>query len=216
MKTTITVDVVSDVVCPWCFIGQKKLDLAVALLPDIDVTVNWRPYQLDPTIPKEGVDRQAYMLGKFGSIEKIEQGHRRIGAIGAELGIAFDFDAIKMAANTLDAHRLIRWAGVSGAEMQGRLVRSLFSANFEQGRNIGDPEVLVELAAATGMDGAVVATLLSSQSDVDAVQEEIATAARMGVTGVPCFLIDGRYALMGAQDPETLAEAIQQVPRYPV
>ncbi|WP_312796084.1 DsbA family protein [Tianweitania sp.] len=208
---TLSIDVVSDVVCPWCFIGQKKLDLALGMVPDIDVTLNWRPYQLDPTIPREGTDRQAYMLAKFGSQTKIDQIHARIESIGQELGIAFDFAAIKVAANTLDAHRLIRWAGATGPELQGRVVRNLFSAYFEQGRDIGDPQVLADLAGSSGMDAAVVSALLAAPSDIEAVQQEIATATTMGITGVPCFLLDGRYALMGAQEPEILADAIRQV-----
>lgn len=211
MSKAITIDVVSDVVCPWCFIGQKKLDQALALVPDIHVTINWRPYQLDSTIPKGGVDRQAYMVAKFGSREKIDQIHRRIEAIGQDLGIAFDFGAIKIASNTLDAHRLIRWAGATSADTQGRLARNLFSAYFEQGRDIGDADVLSELAGASGMDTAVTAALLASPADMEDVQQEIATAAQMGITGVPCFLLDRRYALMGAQEPEPIADAIRQV-----
>ena len=211
MSLSVNIDVVSDVVCPWCFIGQKKLDRALSMVPNIDVTVNWRPYQLDPTIPRGGTDRQAYMVAKFGSSEKINQIHARIAATGEELGIAFDFDAIKVAANTLDAHRLIRWAGADGPDVQGRVVRNLFSAFFEQGRDIGRPEILCDLAGNSGMDTAVVSALLPSPSDTEAVQQEIATATSMGITGVPCFLLDRRYALMGAQDPETLADAIRQV-----
>ena len=211
MSRAITIDVVSDVVCPWCFIGQKKLDRALALVSDVDVEINWRPYQLDPTIPKEGVDRQAYMIAKFGSSEKLDQIHARIEAIGQQLGIAFNFGGIKVAANTLDAHRVIRWAGATSAERQGTFTRNLFSAFFEQGRNIGDADVLSDIAASSGMDAAIVAALLASPSDVEAVQQEIATAAQMGITGVPCFLLDRRYALMGAQEPEALADAIRQV-----
>jgi predicted DsbA family dithiol-disulfide isomerase len=151
------------------------------------------------------------MIAKFGSSEKLDQTHARIEAIGQELGIAFDFGAIKVASNTLDAHRLIRWAGATSAETQGNLARDLFSAFFEQGRNIGDADVLSEVASSSGMDAAIVAALLASPSDVDAVQQEIATANQMGITGVPCFLLDRRYALMGAQEPEALADAIRQV-----
>jgi predicted DsbA family dithiol-disulfide isomerase len=210
-RETVSIDVVSDVVCPWCFIGQKRLDKAIAKWPAIDVEVRWRPFQLDPTIPREGKDRKRYMLDKFGSEERIRQIHERVEALGAAEGINFAFDAIKVAANTLDAHRVIRWAGTVSNEVQNRLVRRLFKLNFEEGRDIGDPAVLIEAARDAGVDAAVVETLLPTDADVDAVRNEITTASRMGITGVPCFLLEGKYAVMGAQDTEVLADAISQV-----
>ncbi|MDW6023036.1 DsbA family protein [Mesorhizobium sp. BAC0120] len=210
-REAITVDVVSDVVCPWCFIGQKRLDTAIGEVPDVTVEVRWRPFQLDPTIPAEGKDRKRYMLEKFGSEERIRQIHARVEAVGEAEGINFAFDAIKVAPNTLDAHRVIRWAGAADTDTQNRLVRRLFKLNFEEGRNIGDHAVLIEAAREAGMDAAVVETLLPTDADVDNVRNEIATAQRMGITGVPCFLLEGRYAVMGAQDSATLADAIRQV-----
>ena len=207
---SITVDVVSDVVCPWCFIGQKRLDKAIAA-SGVDVHINWRPFQLDPTIPPEGKARHEYMLGKFGSEERIREIHARIEPLGAAEGISFAFDAIKVAPNTLDAHRVIRWAGAAGEDVQNKLVRKLFQLNFEEGKNIGDHAVLIEAAREAGMDAAIVETLLPTDADVEAVRGEIATASRMGVTGVPCFLLEGKYAVMGAQDAATLADAIKQV-----
>lgn len=210
-RETVSVDVVSDVVCPWCFIGQKRLDKAIAQLGDLDVEVRWRPYQLDPTIPPEGMDRKRYMLDKFGSEERIRQIHARVEALGEAEGIDFAFDAIKVAPNTLDAHRVIRWAGAAGGEQQNRLVRRLFQLNFELGRNVSDHTVLAAAAGEAGMDAAVVETLLPTNADVENVRTEIATAQRMGITGVPCFLLEGRYAVMGAQDTDALADAIRQV-----
>ena len=207
----ITVDVVSDVVCPWCFIGQKRLDKAISAVGDAEVHVRWRPFQLDPTIPPQGKDRREYMLAKFGSDERIRDIHARIEPLGEAEGISFAFDAIKVAPNTLDAHRLIRWAGAAGEAVQNRLVRRLFQMNFEEGVNIGDHEVLIEAAREAGMDASVVATLLPTDADVEAVRTEIATASRMGISGVPCFLLEGKYAVMGAQDVDTLADAIRQV-----
>ncbi|MEI9413552.1 DsbA family oxidoreductase [Mesorhizobium sp. Cs1321R2N1] len=207
----ITVDVVSDVVCPWCFIGQKRLDKAVAAAGDVEVHIRWRPFQLDPTIPPQGKDRRDYMLAKFGGDERIREIHARIEPLGEAEGISFAFDAIKVAPNTLDAHRLIRWAGAAGEDVQNRLVRRLFQLNFEEGVNIGDHTVLIEAAREAGMDSSVVETLLPSDADVEAVRTEIATASRMGITGVPCFLLEGKYAVMGAQDADTLADAIRQV-----
>ena len=209
--SAITVDVVSDVVCPWCFIGQKRLDKAVAAAGDVDVHIRWRPFQLDPTIPPQGKDRREYMRAKFGSDERIREIHARIEPLGEAEGISFAFDAIKVAPNTLDAHRLIRWAGAAGEAVQNRLVRRLFQLNFEEGVNIGDHAVLVEAAREAGMDASVVATLLPTDADVEAVRTEIATASRMGISGVPCFLLEGKYAVMGAQDVDTLADAIRQV-----
>jgi predicted DsbA family dithiol-disulfide isomerase len=208
---SITVDVVSDVVCPWCFIGQKRLDKAIAAADGIDVHIRWRPFQLDPTIPAEGVDRHDYMIGKFGSDQRIGEIHARIEPLGEAEGISFAFDAIKVAPNTLDAHRVIRWAGAAGEDVQNRLVRRLFQLNFEEGVNIGDHAALTEAAREAGMDASVVETLLPTDADVEAVRTEIATASRMGITGVPCFLIEGKYAVMGAQDADTLADAIRQV-----
>ncbi|MER9138956.1 DsbA family protein [Mesorhizobium sp. M0830] len=207
----VTVDVVSDVVCPWCFIGQKRLDKAIAAVGDIDVHIRWRPFQLDPTIPPQGKNRHEYMLAKFGSDVRIREIHDRIEPLGEAEGISFAFDAIKVAANTLNAHRLIRWAGAAGEAVQNRLVRRLFQLNFEEGANIGDHGVLTEAAREAGMDASVVATLLPTEADVEAVRTEIATASRMGITGVPCFLLEDRYAVMGAQDADTLADAIRQV-----
>jgi predicted DsbA family dithiol-disulfide isomerase len=144
----LTIDVVSDVVCPWCFLGMKRLENALAGLPDIKAEVHWRPFQLDPTIPPEGKERKAYMLAKFSDENRLKQVHANLVSLGAVEGIAFDFDAITVAPNTLDAHRLIRWAAASGAGVQDKLARSLFSLYFEQGKNIGDRAVLVEAARA--------------------------------------------------------------------
>ena len=137
--------------------------------------------------------------------------HAKVEAIGDSVGIDFAFDAIKVAPNTLDAHRVIRWAGNSGADVQNRLARRLFQLYFEQGANIGDHAVLIEAARDSGMDAAVVETLLPTDADVQAVAAEIATAQRMGVSGVPCFLIEGKYAVMGAQESSVIADAIRQV-----
>lgn len=210
-RPSLTIDIVSDVVCPWCFIGQKRLDRAIEAVPEIAVDMRWRPFQLDPTIPPEGKDRRQYMLDKFGSGERIRQVHERIQPLGEAEGIAFRFDAIKVAPNTLDAHRVIRWADTAGDGVQNRLVRKLFQLYFEEGANIGDATVLIEAARESGMDAAVVETLLPTQADRDAVANEIATASRMGISGVPCFLLENKYAVMGAQDTATLADAIRQV-----
>jgi predicted DsbA family dithiol-disulfide isomerase len=151
------------------------------------------------------------MTAKFGSEQRIREIHARIEPLGEAEGISFAFDAIKVAPNTLDAHRLIRWAGAVGEYVQNRLVRRLFQLNFEEGANLGDHAVLTEAAREAGMDASVVETLLPTDADVESVRTEIATASRMGITGVPCFLLEGKYAVMGAQDADTLADAIRQV-----
>ncbi|WP_265975371.1 DsbA family oxidoreductase [Brucella intermedia] len=206
----ITIDVVSDVVCPWCFLGRKRLEAALAMVPDVEAEVRWRPFQLDPTLPPQGKDRQAYMREKFGTGGKIDDIHKQLTELGEENGIVFDFDAIARAPNTLDAHRVIHWAAQAAPDMQDRMVGLLFSLYFEQGQDIGDHEVLVDAAASVGMDAAVVARLLQSDADKATIREEIDTANRIGVRGVPCFIIDQKYAVMGAQSAAVLADAIRQ------
>lgn len=207
----ITIDVVSDVVCPWCFIGRQRLKAALALLPELDITVQWRPFQLDPSIPTLGKDRKNYMLEKFGSQAKIDEIHDTLIKAGEEYDIEFDFDAIEFAPNTLNAHRLIRWAGEISPQVQDRVVGELFSLYFEQGEDIGSDEILVEAAEAADMEYTIVETLLEGHADEDNVRAEIDTANQMGVRGVPCYIIDQKYALMGAQSAEVLADAIAQV-----
>jgi predicted DsbA family dithiol-disulfide isomerase len=207
----IVVDVVSDVVCPWCFIGQRRLDSALAAIPEIPVEVRWRPFQLDATIPQQGQDRKEYMLAKFGSDDKLREIHARLEQLGAAEGIDFDFEAIEVSPNTLDAHRLIRWAATYGADVQNRLARRLFQLYFEEGKNVGDHAVLIEASGQAGMDAPVVTALLATENDRESVANEAATASRMGITGVPCFLLEGKYAVMGAQESATLADAIRQV-----
>ncbi|MEO3999275.1 DsbA family oxidoreductase [Mesorhizobium sp. CAU 1732] len=209
----LVIDVISDVVCPWCFIGSKRLESALAMAEGVEATIHWRPYQLDATIPPAGLPRREYMLAKFDSEERLREIHATVEGLGEVEGIRFNFDAIETSPNTLDAHRLIRWAGSpkSPPGAQGIVVKRLFELFFEEARDIGDRSVLVEAAGDAGMDTALVEALLSSNADVDAVKSEIETIAQMGVRGVPCFLLEGKFALMGAQDPETLADAIKKV-----
>jgi predicted DsbA family dithiol-disulfide isomerase len=151
------------------------------------------------------------MRAKFGDESRLRDAHLRLEAFGRDVGIDYAFDAITVSPNTLDAHRVIRWAGADSPEIQNRLVRRLFKLYFEQGADIGDHTVLVEAAREAGMDAAVVESLLASDADREAVANEAATASRMGVTGVPCFLFEGKYAVMGAQEVSTLTDAINQI-----
>ncbi|MHB0950316.1 MAG: DsbA family oxidoreductase [Allorhizobium sp.] len=210
----ITVDIVSDVVCPWCYLGKARLDLAIAEVQDeIGIDVNWRPYQLNPDYPPEGVDHQKALVEKLGGKDNMDRAHEQLRQLGAEVGIAFDFGAIKIGPNTLDAHRLITWAGTEGRDVQERVVAALFKANFEEGRNVGDLAVLLDIAEEAGLDRAMVKRLLESDADKDAVLDEIDAAQKMGVSGVPFFIFDQQYALSGAQPVEVLVEAFRDIAR---
>ncbi|MGI9400700.1 MAG: DsbA family oxidoreductase [Rhizobiaceae bacterium] len=208
-NNTLQIDIVSDVMCPWCFVGKRNFEAALPLIDDIELNISWRPYQLDATLPKEGKDRKLYLSDKFGGEERAAEIYKRIEDAGHSVGINFKFNDIKVSPNTLDAHRLIRWAGGQSAEMQDKVVLRLFELYFLEGENIGDHDVLVGAAELAGMDGKLVRDLLSSPEDVEAVEAEIATAQKMGVTGVPCFIIDQKYAVSGAQSADILAKAIR-------
>jgi predicted DsbA family dithiol-disulfide isomerase len=203
----LTIDVVSDVVCPWCYVGEKRLEAALAEEPQ-PVTLRWRPYQLDPTIPAGGLDRAEYMERKFGKSGRLQSVHDNLTRLGAELGIPFAFDRIKRSPNTLDAHRLIRWA--SSAGMQGTIVDRLFKAYFVEGRDIGDRGVLIEIAGEFGLDAKLVEKLLKDGADADLVRQEIEQAQGMGVSGVPFFIFGGRLGVPGAQEPSVLRRAMAQ------
>jgi predicted DsbA family dithiol-disulfide isomerase len=203
----LTIDIVSDVVCPWCYLGEKRLKAALAEAPQ-PVTLRWRPYQLDPTIPAGGLDRAEYMAKKFGAGGRLQSVHDNLTRLGAEVGLAFAFDKIKRAPNTLDAHRLIRWANSAG--VQGRVVDRLFRAYFAEGRDIGDRGVLIDIAQECGLDPGLVEKLLAEGADVDLVRDEIAQAQAIGVTGVPFFIFASRLGVPGAQEPSALLRAMAQ------
>ena len=211
---SVNIDIVSDVMCPWCYIGKKRLEAAVRDLPeDVEVDVRWRPYQLDPTLPKEGKDRAQYLSEKFGGSERAKQIYVNIVDAGREEDIPFDFEAIAVSPNTLDAHRVIRWAASEAPGVQDRLVDLLFRAFFIDGKNIGDNAVLLDAAEQAGMDRAITEGLLAGQADCLEVEQEIEIARKMGVTGVPCFILENKYAVMGAQSADVLTNAIRDVAR---
>ncbi|MGV1869613.1 DsbA family oxidoreductase [Agrobacterium rosae] len=210
----IVIDVVSDMVCPWCYLGKARLDLALAeILDEVSVDVNWRPYRLNPDYPPEGVDQKAELEKKLGGKEKVEQAHEMLTQLGKEVGINFDFDAINIGPNTLDAHRLSLWAHAEGREFQDKVTTALFKANFEEGRNIGDHEVLADIAEQAGMNREVVTRLLASDADKDTIVAEIDAAQQMGVAGVPFFILDQKYAVSGAQSKEVLINALRDIAR---
>jgi predicted DsbA family dithiol-disulfide isomerase len=202
------IDFISDTVCPWCFIGKRRLGRAMALRPNISFDVRYRPYRLDPTVPKGGLERTAYLAAKFGKNGGIEEAQRVIAAEGAKEGIEFDFAAILRAPNTLDSHRLIRWAAMTGA--QDEVVERLFAAYFENGEDIGDIRILSDIADVCGMDGSQVADMLESDQDLNLVEREDQLAREMGVTGVPAMIFNNKVAVSGAREPEVLTMVIDK------
>ena len=203
----LTIDIVSDVVCPWCYLGEKRLEQALAEEAG-PVVVRWRPYQLDPTIPEGGLDRAEYMEKKFGKSGRLQSVHDNLTRLGAEVGLPFAFDKITRSPNTLDAHRLIRWAASAG--VQSRVVDRLFEAYFVEGRDIGDRVVLTEIAAECGLDADLVERLLAEGADSEVVRQEVEQAQAMGVSGVPFFIFAGRLGVPGAQEPSALRQAMAE------
>jgi len=202
----VRIDVVSDVVCPWCFIGKHRLEKALALTPEIPVEVHWRPYFLNDWIPREGMPREQYLTTKFGSPERYKGIAQRVGAAAAEEGLVYAADKMKRQPNTLDCHRLIRWAEGIGkaAEMKQRLM----DLYFTEGADLTNHAVLVQAASDVGLDPEDVRAALDSDQDVAQVEQEAQSAKEAGIEGVPCFIFGGKFAVSGAQSPEYLAEAI--------
>ncbi|HSM19534.1 MAG TPA: DsbA family oxidoreductase, partial [Hyphomicrobiales bacterium] len=201
-----TIDVVSDVMCPWCYIGKRRLEAAAAALPEVGLDVQWRPFQLDATIPPEGMDRRMYLERKFGGADAAERVYAPMRAAGEAESIPFAFDRIRRSPNTITAHRLIRWAGQAG--LQEEMVERLFRLYFIEGGDLTDPAVLAKAAAEAGMEHEVAERLLASEADTAEVRADIEAAQNMGITGVPTFIGGGRYAVVGAQPADVLADAI--------
>jgi predicted DsbA family dithiol-disulfide isomerase len=195
------IDIFVDVVCPWCFIGKRRLERALALRPALPIQKTWRPFQLNPDIPDGGVPSEAYFAEKFGSAALVRERRATVAQIGTTIGISFAFDRIEREPNTLDAHRLIRYAHKRGRG--DAVVEALFAAHFLEGRFIGDRAVLAAIAAASGLDADAATTFLSSGDEADTIRAEEQQAHRAGITGVPCFIFDGQYAVAGAQEPES-------------
>ena len=197
------IDIYSDPVCPWCFIGKRRLERALTARPGFRPTLSWRVFQLNPTMPGEGMEREAYLAMKFGSPENAQRLYRNIGQVGAIEGIDFRFDRIRVTPNTVDAHRIIRLGGRTGAAaIVDATVDALFRAYFFERRDIGDTEVLATLAAEAGLDPDAARALLAGDEDIAELRAEDMQARRTGIEGVPCFIVNGRYALSGAQEPE--------------
>jgi predicted DsbA family dithiol-disulfide isomerase len=210
MSDAISIDVYSDVVCPWCYIGKRKLEQALVRLGEqnVAVTPNWRAFQLNPDMPLAGMARKDYVETKFGEPERAKEIYARVAGVGNEVGIAFQFDKIERQPNTINAHRLIRYAGELGR--QDAVAEALFKAFFLELRDIGDIAGLSDIAAGAGLDRDAVHAYLASDKGTESVQQEDAVARQLGITGVPFFVFGGKYAVSGAQDATALVEAYQQ------
>ncbi len=205
----VRIDVVSDVVCPWCFIGKRRLEKALALKPDIAVEVHWHPYFLNDWIPREGISREDYLTTKFGSPERYAGIAQRVTQAAASEGLDYAMEKISRQPNTLDAHRLIRWAG--GIGKSAEMKQKLMDLYFTEGADLTNRAVLVQAASEVGLDPEDVAEALASDQDVAQVEQEAQSAKEAGIDGVPCFIFGGRFAVSGAQAPEYLAEAIERL-----
>ncbi len=198
----IHVDIISDTVCPWCYIGKRRFEQAVALRPNYEFQIGWRPFQLNPEMPPAGMPRQEYLKAKFGGVDRADRVYEAVSIAGEEVGLSFDFRSIPQQPNTFDSHRLVRWSESAG--VQDAVVEALFRRYFIDDVDVGDQSALVEIAKSCGMDGDLVRELFERDADRDLVMAEEGVARRMGINGVPCFVIDHKYAISGAQEPSVL------------
>jgi predicted DsbA family dithiol-disulfide isomerase len=204
----LPIDVVSDVVCPWCFIGKRRLEKAIALKPEVPVTVRYRPYFLNPWVPRPGISRTEYLTTKFGSVDRYKANAQRIVMAARHEGLVYNLDAIARQPNTLDCHRLIHWSGETGDP--ARMKQRLMDLYFSEGADLSDNEVLVGAARDCGMDADRVRERLASEEDIESVSREAESAKEAGIEGVPCFILGGVFAVSGAQAAEYLADAIER------
>lgn len=202
----MTIDVYADIACPWCYVGRARLHRALEQRPDLDPTLRWRPFQLQPDMPAEGRDFRTVLEQKFGSWTRAEQMFDRIRTLGNELDLDFQFDAIEVAPNTADAHRLVLWAAEQ--DQGDAMATALFRAYFSEGRNVSDPDVLVDCASGAGIDTDAARSLLTGDDYTDAVRESQQQAQRRGITGVPCYVFDDEHAVTGAQSVDVFVEAL--------
>ena len=204
----LTIDVFSDVVCPWCFIGKRRLEKAIALRPDMPVEVRYRPYFLNPWVPREGMSRVDYLTTKFGSPERYEKIALRVAQAAANEGLTYNIGALARQPNTLDCHRLILWAGSIGKAAQVK--QRLMEIYFSEGGDLSDRDVLVQAASDCGLDPVEVRNLLASDVDVAAVERAAKSAQEAGIDGVPFYVFGNVLAVSGAQAPDYLAGAIER------
>jgi predicted DsbA family dithiol-disulfide isomerase len=198
------IEIYSDTICPWCFIGKRRLEAALAMRPDIVAEIVWRPFQLNPTMPPEGIDRVAYLTAKFGGAERAERNYSRIRAAGLEVGLRFKFGTIQKTPNTLLSHILIYFSKEFGCESLE--VENLFRAYFIEGKDTGEPTVLCDIAERSGLDRSDAGAYLAGRDIRKRILREDERARRNGITGVPCTIIDKKYAVSGAQSPEIFVQ----------
>ncbi|MEW2913523.1 DsbA family oxidoreductase [Leisingera sp. JC11] len=205
----VKLDILSDPICPWCYIGKTHLDKALAEVPDHPFVIEWHPFQLNPDMPREGMDRREYLERKFGGKEGAVKAYAPVVEHAEKAGLTINFEAMKRTPNTLDAHRLIHWAGVEGKQTQ--VVDALFKAYFVDARDIGDHAVLAEVAQEAGMEADVAARLLEGDSNVQAIRDRDAHSRKMGVNSVPTFIVANQHAVPGAQPPELWKQVIEDI-----
>jgi predicted DsbA family dithiol-disulfide isomerase len=201
----LTIDVISDVVCPWCYVGKRFLENAIALKPEIPVVLRFRPYLLNPWVPREGMSREDYLITKFGSVERYNANNQRVADAAAAAGLDYQRDLIKRQPNTIDCHRLIAWSDDPSA-MKQRLMQLYFA----EGGDLSDREVLVAAAVDCGLDADEVRRRLASDEDVARIETEANSAKEAGIEGVPFFIFGGLLAVSGAQPPEYLVQAMER------
>jgi len=205
----VRLDIFSDPICPWCYIGKKNLDDALLSAPYNLFYIRWHPFQLNPDMPFEGMDRRAYLEGKFGGKGGALKAYTPVVEHAERSGLNINFEAIKRTPNTLHAHRLIHWAEAEG--VQTSLVQSLFIAYFERGRDLGDTDVLVDIAHCAGMDREAVAQMLDTDDDLEGIKERDASGRKMGLNGVPAFVVAGQHVVQGAQGPDLWTRVIRDI-----
>lgn len=207
--TAVKLDILSDPICPWCYIGKTHLDKALAEIPDHPFVIEWHPFQLNPDMPRGGMDRREYLERKFGGKEGAVKAYAPVVDHASQAGLTINFEAMTRTPNTLDAHRLIHWAGIEGKQTE--VVDALFDAYFVKAEDIGDHAVLTGIAAAAGLDGAAIGRLLEGGSDAEDIRNRDAHSRKMGVSSVPTFIIANQHAVPGAQPPELWKQVIEDL-----
>jgi predicted DsbA family dithiol-disulfide isomerase len=205
----IKLDILSDPICPWCYIGKTHLDKALSEIPDHPFVIEWHPFQLNPDMPAGGMGRRAYLEGKFGGKDAAVRAYAPVVDNAQSAGLTIDFEGMKVTPNTIDAHRLIHWAGIE--TKQNAVVDALFQAYFVDARDIGDHDVLADIADAVGMDAAVVRKLLDSDADITDIRGRDTHSRKMGISSVPTFIIANQHAVPGAQQPEMWKKVIAEL-----
>jgi predicted DsbA family dithiol-disulfide isomerase len=198
------IDIIVDTVCPWCYVGKKRFERALSIRPQPDIEVGWRAFQLNPRMPMEGMDRRDYVAEKFGGMDRARAIHISLAQAGAEEGIEFNFNSIERTPNTIHSHRLVRHAAEHG--FQTPVISAIFDAYFLEGKDIGEPEILADIAEIAGLDRDRTIRFLESDTDTETILAEDELARRLGVNGVPCFIMNRKYAVSGAQSAEVLVQ----------